>query len=330
MVLLEYIMARHRHNKNHVGAIILTIVLIVAVIVAAYYALSYYNVLGYKSIKNQNSTTPITTVASTIPTTSTQSTTIPTTACSAGYPYDQIYVGNSINCGLFQLQLLNVTTNGTSNRAIINLYYEGKLFVNQSAIGVGNETHFSVFGTTLYVFVGGASVSPPYADIGLSINSHIISVTVATTTSETTASTTTTAISSSTSSVPSTSTIIQANTTSTTTSINATTSSSTTTTTIPASQNQTYANSTFIEIPNSNQRGSRFTYVPIATSNTTVIEFICQYFPAGYENPGYGTASRNFSSIYTLQGQTQTADYGESLHESTATFQMYDYGVTCN
>lgn len=319
------IMPGHKHRRHKYVGLILAVVLIAIIAAASYLALGYYKVLGYRAIKTQNS--PIT-VLTTIASTSTQSsTTIPTTACYAGYPYEQVYVGNSISCGLFQLQLLNVMTNGTT----VRLYYKGKLFVNQTTIVGDQEIHYNISGTVLYIYVGGASVNPTYADIGLSINSGIVSVTVETTSSKTTASTaptTSIATISSTSIAPTTSSTTLTNTTSVTTSLSITSLS--TTSTIPPSENQSYQNSTFIEIPNSNYEGSRFTYVPIATTNVTTIEFICSYFPAGYQNPGYGSVAGNFSSIYTLQGQLQTANYGESLHESSATFQMYNYGVTCN
>ncbi|MGD0728739.1 MAG: hypothetical protein ABR981_01550 [Candidatus Micrarchaeaceae archaeon] len=173
----------------------------------------------------------------------------------------------------------------------------------------------------------------------LPINSEITSLTVATTSAKTTSSTTTTTFISTvrgTSTIPRTttrrttiptttiSTTIFRTTTSITTSVSTTSSS----TTIP-NQNQT---STFIVIPNFNGRGSRFTYVPIQTSNITSIAFICKYFPVGFQNPLFlnGTYGKNFSSMYTLEGQLQISNLGQSLNVSNATYASYNFGVACN
>jgi hypothetical protein len=121
-------------------------------------------------------------------------------------------------------------------------------------------------------------------------------------------------------------------TTSYTTTIFTSTTSTSITTTIAPPQNQTNQTTTFIVIPNSNERGSRFTYIPIATNNTANVDFICKYFPVGYQNPSYlnGTYGKNFSSIYTLQGQLQVSNLGQSLDVSNATYATYNFGVACN
>lgn len=191
-----------------------------------------------------------------------------------------------------------------------NIVQKAKLFI----IGVNATSQTTSSATTI------RATSTLYA----TTRSTTSSVSISSTSTKNTTSSSSFSTSAATSIVETTlSSTIQSTTSTLSSSIQTTTSSST----IP-SQNQT---GELIVIPNSNERGPRFTYVPIQTSNATTISFICEYFPVGYQNPGYinGTYGRNFSSIYSLQGQLQVSNLGQSLDVSNSTYENYSYGVTC-
>ena len=177
-----------------------TLAVVLAVVITAFLS---YN-LGYNNGKGSNAnsytssvtSTTYTTVLNTTSSTSMNHTTIAGNntklECYGEFPYAQVYAGNSISCGPFQLILLNTSTNVSGfNDVAVRLIYNKKIFVNVTDIGGGNEPRFNVSGTTLAVWVAGVSASPPYAYIGLSINGYIPSLTVETTITKTSTTSTT-------------------------------------------------------------------------------------------------------------------------------------------
>ncbi|MEM0143686.1 MAG: hypothetical protein QXL94_07020 [Candidatus Parvarchaeum sp.] len=61
------------------------------------------------------------------------------------------------------------------------------------------------------------------------------------------------------------------------------------------------------------------TYIPVESTNTTTITYICTYMPYTYQNPqyNYGNIGKNFSDPYTLKGQMEEATLGKSIAASS-------------
>lgn len=128
-------------------------------------------------------------------------------------------------------------------------------------------------------------------------------------------------------------------TTAPTTTSTSTTSTSTTTTTAPASTSTIPSNTvnasaepntipaidvtTYLLIPISvSSTGQyRFSYIPIETTNTIQILYLCKYIPYVYQNPLYQTdhIGQSFASIYTLKGQYQFANLGNTIASTNST-----------
>ena len=126
-------------------------------------------------------------------------------------------------------------------------------------------------------------------------------------------------------------------TTAPTTTSTSTTSTSTTTTTAPASTSTIPSNTvnasaepntippaavtTYLLIPIRAAPTIKFSYIPIETTNTIQILYLCKYIPYVYQNPLYQTdhIGQSFASIYTLRGQYEFADLGRVMADSDNT-----------
>lgn len=77
---------------------------------------------------------------------------------------------------------------------------------------------------------------------------------------------------------------------------------------------------TYLMIP-INADPIKFSYIPIETTNTTQIAYLCKYMAYTYQNPLYQTGyiGKDFASIYTLRGQYEFADLGRVMADSDNT-----------
>ena len=72
----------------------------------------------------------------------------------------------------------------------------------------------------------------------------------------------------------------------------------------------------YLLIPKSNTLPAAFTYIPIETTNSTQVNYICQFMPYAYQSPSYIGHNSNSSSIYSLAGQVELANSGFKIAKS--------------
>ena len=144
------------------------------------------SIFSYNSGRNSYATI-FTTIQSTQQLTSIQYTTVSSLpSCDASTNgAAQVYVGNSVSCGLFAAELASINSSGVPK---VLIYYNGT-YTNQYIVGVNgnggykgmgqsNVTRLNVSGTALYIWIGGVSITHQTANIEITTSPGIFVTTV--------------------------------------------------------------------------------------------------------------------------------------------------------